>query len=130
MKPARPRTFWPLRPMSAARVLEATCWLTAAILAVALALGSQNAAASPPAIWVAAAAPTPQLRVSEQRCIERILTRAADRSEEEVAARIKQDCFASRRVTLSARFGSQPCDRLFSVRLTPAARRVAGCLGG
>jgi hypothetical protein len=116
--------------MSAARVLEATCWLTAAILAVALALGSQNAVASAPAIRVAAAAPTPQLRVSEQRCIERILSRSADRSEEEVAARIKRDCFASRRATPSASFGPQPCDRLFSVRLTPANSRVAGCLGG
>ena len=116
--------------MSAARGLEGSCWLVAAMLAVALAFGNQNAAASAHAIRVAAEAPTPQLRVYEQRCIERILVRAADRSEEEVAARIKHDCFASRRVTPSAGFGPPPCDRLLSVRFASATKRVAGCLGG
>src|SRR5213080_2190600 len=96
MKAARPRAFWPLRPMPPARGLEGTCWLAAVILALALILGNQKAAPAPAIL--AAASPTPQLSIYEQRCIERVLARIADRSEEEVAARINQDCFAPRRL--------------------------------
>src|SRR5206468_11328805 len=83
MKAASPRLDWPLRPMSAARGLEGTCWLAAAILAVALVLGNRGAGASAESIR-AAASPAPQLSLRQQRCIERILSRVAERSEEEV----------------------------------------------
>jgi hypothetical protein len=116
--------------MSAARGLEGTCWLAAAILAVALVLGNRGAGASAESIR-AAASSTPQLSLRQQRCIERVLSRMADRSEEEVAARIKVDCFASRRVTSSsAGLGPLSCGRVLTVLVTPAANRVAGCLGG
>src|SRR2546423_11100729 len=130
MKAARPPAFWSLRPMSAARRLEASCWLVAAILAVALVLGSRNAGASAPSVRVAAA-PAPQLSLRQSRCIERILSRAADRTEEQVAARIKADCFAGGRAA-SVASGPDPfsCGRSFTVRVTPAANRNAGCLGG
>src|SRR5207244_8707260 len=120
---------WPLRPMSAARRLEGTCWLAAAILAVALVLGNR-AGASAPSIR-AAAAPPPQLSLRQSRCIERILSRAADRTEEEVAARIKADCFAGGFTTVVGS-GPEPlsCGRPFTVRVTPAANRRVDCLVG
>jgi len=115
--------------MPPARGLEGTCWLAAVILALALILGNQKAAPAPAIL--AAASPTPQLSIYEQRCIERVLARIADRSEEEVAARINQDCFAPRRARpTGARPGPFSCGRLFIVRVTPAAQRIEGCLGG
>ena len=116
--------------MSAARGVEATCWLAAAILAVAPVLGNRGAGASAESIR-AIAVPPPQLSLHQSRCIERILGRAADRTEEEVAARIKADCFARGGVTYSGpRTELTSCGRVFTVQVTPVARRVAGCLGG
>src|SRR5256886_12368338 len=130
MKAASPRLDWPLRPMSAARVLEGTCWLAAAILAVALVLGNRGAGASAESIR-AAASPAPQLSLRQQRCIERILSRVADRSEEEVAARIKVDCFASGHATpSSAGFGPLFFGRFFTVRVPPAGKPAPGSLWG
>src|SRR5439155_21019583 len=106
MKAARPPAFWPLRPMSAARRLEVTCWLAAAILAVALVLGNRDAGASAASVR-ATAAPAPQLSLRQSRCIERILSRAGDRTEEQVAARIKADCVAAGRATFVGS-GPQP----------------------
>ncbi|TMG47046.1 MAG: hypothetical protein E6H90_09280 [Chloroflexi bacterium] len=130
MNTVSPRAVWPLRPISAARGLEGTCWLAAAILAVALITGNRGAGASAPSVR-ATAAPPPQLSLRQSRCIERILSRAADRTEEELAARITADCFAGGRATFIAS-GSEPlsCARPFTVRVTPAANRSADCLGG
>jgi len=116
--------------MSAARGLEATCWLAAAILAVALVTGNQVAGASAPSVR-ATAAPAPQLSLRQSRCIERIMSRAVDRTEEEVAARIVADCFAGGRPTVVTS-GPEPlsCGRPFTVRVTPAANRRVDCLGG
>lgn len=130
MKAAGPRAFWPVRPMSVARGVEATCWLAATILAVALVTGNPGAGASAPSIHVATA-PPPQLSLGQSRCIERILSRAADRTEEEVAARIKADCFAGGFTTVVGS-GPEPlsCGRPFTVRVTPAANRRVDCLVG
>ncbi|TMF86977.1 MAG: hypothetical protein E6I07_07925 [Chloroflexi bacterium] len=116
--------------MSAARVLEVTCWLAAAILAVALVLGNRDAGASAQSVR-ATAVPPPQLSLRQSRCIERILSRVADRTEEQVAARIKADCFAGGPATFVGS-GPQPlsCGRPFTVRVTPAANRRLDCLGG
>src|SRR5207253_5356210 len=83
MNTVSPRAVWPLRPISAARGLEGTCWLAAAILAVALITGNRGAGASAPSVRATAAAP-PQLSLRQSRCIERILSRAVDRTEEEL----------------------------------------------
>jgi hypothetical protein len=116
--------------MSAARGAEATCWLAAAILAVALVTGNPGAGASAPSLR-ATAAPAPQLSLRQSRCIERIMSRAADRTEEQVAALIKADCFAGGRPTVVTS-GPEPhsCGLRFTVRVTPAANRKVDCLGG
>src|SRR5947208_10870377 len=100
MNTVSPRAVWPLRPISAARGLEGTCWLAAAILAVALVLGNRGAGASAESIR-AAASPAPQLSLRHQRCIERILSWVAEQSEVQVAARIQVDCFAPGHATPS-----------------------------
>src|SRR2546430_14411793 len=129
MKAASPGPDWPFQPMSAARGLEGSCWLAAAILAVALVLGNRGAGASAESIR-AAASPAPQLSLRQQRCIERILSRVAERSEEEVAARIKVDCFASGHATpSSAGLGPLFCGRVFPRPGTPAAQPIGRAAG-
>src|SRR5207244_10915045 len=120
MNTVSPRAVWPLRPISAARGLEGTCWLAAAILAVALITGNRGAGASAPSVR-ATAAPPPQLSLRQSRCIERILSRAVDRTEEELDARITDDCFAGGSATFVASCSQQRiCARLVTYRAPPS----------
>jgi hypothetical protein len=133
MKAGRPPAFWSLRPTTAARSLEWSCWLAAAILALALALlNAPKAGATAQMIGTSAAAPAPHLTIYQQHCTERILARSADKTEEDVAYLIDQVCFAPFRSRSSTKAGQAgpSCDRLFSVWLTPPAKPVGGCLGG
>jgi len=68
----------------------------------------------------------------QRRCIERILSQAINMSEEDVVARINQQCMAPPR----SRPASAPrvillnCEHPISVRFAPVTKPVAGCLRG
>ena len=117
--------------MGSATGLELGCWLAAAVLALALLLApppNTVASTQPTAIG---APPAPHLSIYQQHCMERILARAVGKTEESVTTLINQLCIAPFRGRLSSAAGQAlpPCDRLFTLRLTPVAKPVAGCLG-
>jgi hypothetical protein len=122
----------PPRPVSGVRGVELACWLAAAVLALALALTTApHAGASVQAFSTTVRTEDPQLLIFQRRCIESILGRAAGKTEESVADQINQQCMVPRPAKPSVtRLMLLPCDRPFTVRLTPVAKQVAGCLGG
>jgi hypothetical protein len=128
MKARGQQALWPLRPIPTLWRFELACWLAAAILALALTLaaapGSKAAATAPP--------PPAHPVVYRANCIERILARAADKTEEVVANQIIQQCRTAGSNQPSSAAGLAPlaCGRPFTAGLAPVARRVAGCLGG
>jgi hypothetical protein len=133
MKTRAKQGFWPLRPLPAARSLELACWLAAAVLALALVLApAPNPGPAAPVIAATAAPPAPHWTIYQQHCIERILARAADKTEEFVANQINQQCIAPFRTRFSAAAGLTPmsCERPFTLPLAATVKPVAGCLGG
>jgi len=70
--------------------------------------------------------------IMQRRCIDRILSQAVDKSEDDVVSRINQQCMTPRRSrpTSAQHVILLACERVFPVRLTPVPKPVAGCLGG
>lgn len=132
MKTRRPRPFWSLSPTAAPQRLERSCWLAAAGLVLSLALGIGRAPAASPRPLAAARPEDPHVLILQRRCIDHILSQAVTMSEDEVVARINQQCMAPpRRPPASApRLILLVCERPISVRLTPPTKPVAGCLRG
>ena len=133
MKAGAQQGFWPLRPMPTARGFELGCWLAAGVLALGLTLApAPNAGAAAKAITVTAPPPAPHLVLYQQHCIERILARAVGKTEEDVVHQINQQCRGAGNSQRSSTAGSTPlsCERPYTVRFTPLAKRVGGCLGG
>src|SRR5712691_3907704 len=132
MKTGRRRPFWPLSPTTAAISLERWCWLAAAGVILSLALGIGPAAGASARPSAAAPPEDPHLLILQRRCIDRILSQAVDKTEDDVISRINQQCMTPPR----SRPASAPrlillaCERPVSVRLAPVTKRVAGCLGG
>lgn len=119
--------------MRSATGLELSCWLAAALLTLALLLApAPNTMASTQPITATGAPPAPHLSIYQQHCMERILARAAGKSEKSVATLINQLCIAPFAGRLSSAAGQSlaSCDHLFAMRLTPVVKQVAGCLGG
>src|SRR6267154_2817132 len=129
MKTGRRLPFCPLSPTAAAASLERTCWLAAAGLALALALVPEpvaKASARPPS---AVAPEKVSVLILQRRCIDRILGQAPDMSEEAAVEQINRECWVPRSPSSAARGMLLSCARPVSVRVTPAFKRVAGCLG-
>src|SRR5438552_8880244 len=132
MKTGRRRSFWPLSPTASAQSLERTCWLAAAGLVLALALASDpvaNASATRPP---SGGAPEKvSFLILQRGCIDRILGQARDMSEEAAVEQINRECWAPRSggASLAAPGMLLSCGRPVSVRVMPAVKRVAGCLG-
>ena len=129
MKIAAQRGFWPLRPTPITRVLELGCWLAAALLAVALAT-SPTAAARPaaPALRALGVPQSPDLLAYRQHCIDRVLASDLGMTEDYVVRQINQQCSTRRRA--AARPLGLSCGRPLVIRLTPVAKRIAGCPAG
>ena len=129
MKTGRRRSFWPLSPAAAAQSLERTCWLAAAGLVLALALapaGVTNPSARP----LSGVAPEKvSVLILQRRCIDRILGQARGMSEEAAVEQINRECWVPRVPSSAARGVLLSCERPVTVRVTPAVKRVAGCLG-
>ena len=133
MKTRAKQGFWPLRPLTASRSLELACWLAAGVLALALVLApAPNLRPAAAAIAATSPAPAPHWTIYQQHCIERILARAAEKTEEYVANEINQLCIAPFRGMPAAAAGVTPaaCGPRLTLGLTAAGRPVAGCLGG
>jgi len=131
MKTGRRRSFWSLSPIAAAQSLERTCWLAAAGLVLVLALAPApiaNASARPSS---GVAPEKVSVLFLQRRCIDRILGQARGMSEEAVVEEINRQCWAPRSGGPSpvARGMLLSCERPVSVRVMPAVKRVAGCLG-
>ena len=77
----------------------------------------------------AAVAPAPLVSY-RQHCIERILARAAGKTEEYVVYQIHRLCDGPPSKPSTASLTRLSCERPFSVRPTVVAKRVAGCLSG
>ena len=130
MKVRRPRGIWPLRPTAAASGLQLCCWLAAGAFALALATApTTGAAAGRP---MATLPDNPHLLILQRRCIDRIIGLAKGKPEHVVVRQINQQCLAPRPSKPSSAAGLRllSCERPFTVRVTPLAKRVAGCLGG
>src|SRR6266513_1917451 len=129
MKTGRRRSFWPLSPTAAAASLERTCWLAAAGLVLALALAPAPVA-NPSARPLSGVAPEKvSVLILQRRCIDRILGQARDMSEEAAVEQINRECWVLRGPSPAARGVLLSCERPVTVRVTPAVKRVAGCLG-
>jgi len=131
MKTGRRRSFWSLSPTATAQSLERTCWLAAAGLVLVLALAPApiaNASARPPS---SVAPEKVSVLFLQRRCIDRILGHAQGMSEEAAVEEINRQCWAPRSGGPSpAAPGMRlSCERPVSVRVMPAVKRVAGCLG-
>jgi hypothetical protein len=119
--------------MPIARGVELGCWLAALMLVLGLILlPAPNAPAPAKAIAARTLAPAPHLSIYQQHCMERILSRSADKTEEYVVGLIDHLCFAPFRGRPSFGAGQAvpSCDRPFMVRLSPALSDVGGCLAG
>src|SRR5256885_16918765 len=130
MNTGRRRSFWPLSPTASAQSLERTCWLASAGLVLALALASDpvaNASATRPPSGVAPEKVS--VLILQRRCIDRILGQARGMSEEAAVERINRECWVLRGPSSAARGVLLSCERPVTVRVTPASKRVAGCLG-
>ena len=129
MKTGGRRSFWPLSPTAAAQGLERTCWLAAVGLVLALALAPApvaNASARPP---TGVAPAKVSVLILQRRCIDRILGQARDMSEEAAVEQINRECWVPRVPSSAAPGVLLSCERPVTVRVTPAVKRVAGCLG-
>src|SRR2546430_9933470 len=131
MKSGWRRSFWPLSPTAAAQSLERTCWLAAAGLILALALASDpvaNTTARPPS---GVAPENVSVLILQRRCIDRILGQARDMSEEAAVEQINRECWVPRLggPSSTARGMLLSCELPVTVRVTPAFKRVAGCVG-
>jgi hypothetical protein len=117
--------------MAAARSLEVACWLAAALLILALALATGPAATASTDVPTAVAPEKASILMLQRRCIDRILGQALGKSDEAVVEQINQQCMAPRPSRSSSTGGMVllSCERPATVRVTPATRRVAGCLG-
>src|SRR6184192_4469592 len=130
MKTGRRRSFWPLSPTASAQSLERTCWLASAGLVLALALASDpvaNASATRPPSGIAPEKVS--VLILQRRCIDRILGQARGMSEEAAVEQINRECWVPRLPSSAARGVLLSCERPVTVRVTPAVKRVAGCLG-
>jgi hypothetical protein len=130
MKIGRLWTFWSLSPRTAAKILEQCCWLAAAGLVLALALPTAPAAAARPS--GAILPEDPHVLILQRRCIDKILSQAVDKTENDVVARINQQCLTPPRgrPPSAQRLVLLNCERPISVRVAPVTKWVAGCLGG
>ncbi len=131
MKTGRRRSFWSLSPTAAAQSLERTCWLAAVGLVLVLALAPApiaNASARPSS---GVAPEKVSVLFLQRRCIDRILGQAQGMSEEAAVEEINRQCWAPRSggPSPAARGMLLSCERPVSVRVMPAVKRVAGCLG-
>jgi hypothetical protein len=117
--------------MAAARRLELSCWLAGAGLILGLALATAPAATTSARAPASAAPERASVLISQRRCIERILGQAVGKSEESVVEQMNLQCMAPRPPRPSSAAGVLlSCERPVGVRLSPASKRVAGCLGG
>ena len=129
MKTVRRRSFWPLSPTAAAQGLERTCWLAAVGLVLALALAPApvaNASARP---LTGVAPEKVSVLILQRRCIDRILGQARGMGEEAAVEQINRECWVLRGPPSAARGVLLSCERPVTVRVTPASKRIAGCLG-
>jgi len=131
MKTGRRRSFWSLSPTAAAQSLERTCWLAAVGLVLVLALAPApiaNASARPSS---GVAPEKVSVLFLQRRCIDRILGQAPGMSEEAAVEEINRQCWAPRSGGASPAAPGMllSCERPVSVRVMPAVKRVAGCLG-
>ncbi len=117
--------------MAAARSLELACWLAAALLILTLALATGPAATASAHVPTAVAPEKASVLMLQRRCIDRILGQALGKSEEAVVEQMNQQCMAPRPSRSSSTGGMVrlSCERPATVRVTPATKRVAGCLG-
>src|SRR2546425_7764578 len=131
MKTGGRRSFWPLSPTAAAQRPERTCWLAAAGLVLALAFAPAPAAKASIRPPTGVAPETVSILIVQRHCIDRILGQARDMSEEAAVEQINQQCLAPRLGGSSpaARVMPLSCERPVTVRVTPAVKRVGGCLG-
>ena len=69
--------------------------------------------------------------ILQRRCIDRILGQARNKSEEAVVEQVNRECWVPRLggPSSAARGKLLSCERPVTVRVTPAVKRVAGCLG-
>jgi len=103
--------------------------LAAACMVPALALAPApvaNPSARPP---TGVAPPKVRVLILQRRCIDRILGPARDMSEEAAVEQINRECWVPRVPSSAARGVLLSCERPVTVRVTPAVKRVAGCLG-
>ena len=126
MNIAAQRRFWPLRPTLTTPLVELGCWLAAAVLAVALAISPTTAIGpAAPALRALGVPQSPDVLAYRQHCIDRVLASDLGMTEAYVVRQINQQC-STRRHT-AARPVGLTCGRPLDMRLTPAARQVAGC---
>jgi hypothetical protein len=97
MKIASRGSFWPLRPTLTARRLEFSCWLTAGLLAFALA--SLPATPAGPRTLTLRALGTPHGAelAFRQHCIARVLAQDLGETEDYVVRQINRQCLNRRR---------------------------------
>jgi hypothetical protein len=128
MKAGRRRSFWSLRPIVSALALQRASGVAAALLAVALFVTPPAGSRQEDAPAIAAEVQASQPINVNQRCMQRILERAADESEEAVAHEITQQCMTpARRQPLP--LARTICARRVSVAVIPDTRQLRGCLG-
>src|SRR2546428_3238209 len=131
MKTGGRRSFWPLSPTVAALSLVGTCWLAVAGLVLALAFAPASAATASAHPSTGIAPERVSVLILQRRCIDRILSQARDMSEEAAVEHINQECLAPRLGAPSPAAHAMllSCERPVMVRVTPAFKRVGGCLG-
>jgi hypothetical protein len=132
MKVPRLPGIWSLSPIAAVRGLELSCWLAAAGLVLALALAPAPSAGASVRPAAAVVPDNAHLLIAQRRCIDRIIGQAKGQPEDVVVRQVNQQCMAQRPSKPSAAAGAKllSCEHRIAVRLTPAAKRVAGCLSG
>src|ERR1700694_1918227 len=129
MNIAAQRRLWPLRPTLTTPVLELGCWLDAPLLARTPRSAPPRAIApAAPALRALGVPQSPDVLAYRQHCIDRVLASDLGMTEAYVVRQINQQC-STRRHT-AARPVGLTCGRPLDMRLTPAARQVAGCPPG
>jgi hypothetical protein len=98
-------------------------------LVLALALPTAPAAAARP---ITAVRPEdPHVLILQRRCIDRILSQAVDKAEDDVISRINQQCMVPRsgKPSTAPGLARLSCEPRYPMRVAPRTKRIAGCLG-
>ncbi len=129
MKTGRPSPFWSLSPTAAARAFERSCWLAAAAIVLALALGAPAAAGGPTRLAAGLRPEDPNVLVYQRKCIDRIIGQSAGQGEDAIFQQVNRQCLVPRRGQSSSPAGLRlvACERPFPEQVRPVVKRVAGC---